>query len=508
MNYQNYNWQVIAGDYNSPFIRNYIWTSAFAMQAKLFDLPQVILGISADGNNIKYIGDLETWKSCHFALREKIENNHKYFFKLVKDQLDFGKKFTKWTEKKIYNTDLKKLSAEKIVSLYKEFIQKQAEFYARGTLLVFLDFQGFSFVEGNLEKFLRSKLSESEYNEVFSVFTEPVKLSFSLAQELALLRIMSNFYDDENWRTAIKLNDWKTIKKDQPKFSRILEKHAEHYGWVFFVYAGPVYGVGDFCNLIKDYLLAGVDPKKKIEEIKKYQKEMKSLKKDWLKKLKPDKFYRLIIKAAGWLVWTKPRRKDLQSLAYWHLEKIQKEIGRRLFLSLAQVRSMSIEMIESGLGGEKIDLDEVNKILRYHVCVPNINSTVSILIGNEAKVFIDKNIECADTEIDESICEIKGTSAFPGIVKGKIKLINLPEEMTKMEYGDVLVSTATSPNIISAIKKASAIVTNEGGLTCHAAIVSREFKIPCVVGTKIATHVFKDGDIVEVDADSGIIKKL
>jgi len=59
-----------------------------------------------------------------------------------------------------------------------------------------------------------------------------------------------------------------------------------------------------------------------------------------------------------------------------------------------------------------------------------------------------------------------------------------------------------------AIKKASAIVTNVGGITCHAAIVSRELKIPCIIGTKIATKVLKDGDLVEVDAQKGIVKIL
>ncbi len=77
-----------------------------------------------------------------------------------------------------------------------------------------------------------------------------------------------------------------------------------------------------------------------------------------------------------------------------------------------------------------------------------------------------------------------------------------------MEKGHILVSHSTNPNILSAMIKASAIITNAGGLTCHAAIVAREFKIPCVIGTKIATKVLKDGDMVEVDAQRGIVRKI
>ena len=77
-----------------------------------------------------------------------------------------------------------------------------------------------------------------------------------------------------------------------------------------------------------------------------------------------------------------------------------------------------------------------------------------------------------------------------------------------MNKGDVLVSIATDPDIVTAMKKASAFVTDEGGLSCHAAIISREMNKPCVIGTKIATKVFKDNDLVEVDANKGIIKIL
>jgi len=64
----------------------------------------------------------------------------------------------------------------------------------------------------------------------------------------------------------------------------------------------------------------------------------------------------------------------------------------------------------------------------------------------------------------------------------------------------------TSPDFIIAIKKCSAIVTNLGGITSHAAIISREFGIPCIVGAKNATEILKTGDLVEVDADNGIVK--
>ncbi|MFA5184745.1 MAG: PEP-utilizing enzyme, partial [Patescibacteria group bacterium] len=74
--------------------------------------------------------------------------------------------------------------------------------------------------------------------------------------------------------------------------------------------------------------------------------------------------------------------------------------------------------------------------------------------------------------------------------------------------GDVLVATMTQPNIISIINKASAIITDQGGIISHAAIISREMKIPCIVGAKVATQVLRNGDLVEVDANKGMVRIL
>lgn len=102
--------------------------------------------------------------------------------------------------------------------------------------------------------------------------------------------------------------------------------------------------------------------------------------------------------------------------------------------------------------------------------------------------------------------KLQGKIAYKGYAKGEVKIINTPKDINKLVEGDILVSINTNPSIIQAIKKASAIVTDEGGITCHAAIVSRELKIPCIIGTKNATEILNDGDLIEVDANKGIVK--
>lgn len=122
----------------------------------------------------------------------------------------------------------------------------------------------------------------------------------------------------------------------------------------------------------------------------------------------------------------------------------------------------------------------------------------------EDYVYLQKPILSKKNSLEVKI--IKGMIAQKGIVRGTAKIVKNVSELNKVKEGDVLVSQMTFPSFIMAMRRASAFVTDEGGITCHAAIISRELNKPCVIGTKIATKVLKDGDMVEVDADRGIVK--
>jgi pyruvate,water dikinase len=100
---------------------------------------------------------------------------------------------------------------------------------------------------------------------------------------------------------------------------------------------------------------------------------------------------------------------------------------------------------------------------------------------------------------------VRGLGASPGMGMGKVKIIRSSKELKNMERGDVLVTEMTTPDFVPGMKKASAIITDTGGMTSHAAIVSRELGVPCVVGTGNATAALKDGMEVSVDGSHGII---
>lgn len=106
-------------------------------------------------------------------------------------------------------------------------------------------------------------------------------------------------------------------------------------------------------------------------------------------------------------------------------------------------------------------------------------------------------------EVLKPLC--KGLPASPGIGRGKVILIKDVSEINLVKEGDILVTEMTNPDMVPAMRKAAGVVTDEGGRTCHAAIVSRELQIPCIVGAKNATKVLKEGQIVTVDATRGVV---
>ncbi|MCK5459831.1 hypothetical protein KAI52_01830 [Candidatus Parcubacteria bacterium] len=122
-----------------------------------------------------------------------------------------------------------------------------------------------------------------------------------------------------------------------------------------------------------------------------------------------------------------------------------------------------------------------------------------------------KNKILKELENQTKKSKIQGMVASKGsknIYQGKVKILLSPNKGDKVKKGDFLIATMTTPDYIIPMKRAAGFITDEGGITCHAAIVAREMNKPCIIGTKIATKVLRDGDLVEVDADKGVVKIL
>ncbi len=127
------------------------------------------------------------------------------------------------------------------------------------------------------------------------------------------------------------------------------------------------------------------------------------------------------------------------------------------------------------------------------------------IVQSRAVTTIKEAVKEKVVENGEKEILVKGEVASPGVASGIVKIIHEISELDKIHKGDVLVTRMTTPDMVPAMQRASAIVTDEGGITCHAAIVSREMGIPCIVGTGNATSILKEGDEVTVHATHGVV---
>ena len=111
----------------------------------------------------------------------------------------------------------------------------------------------------------------------------------------------------------------------------------------------------------------------------------------------------------------------------------------------------------------------------------------------------------SEQESEERIIIAKGLGASPGMASGAVKIVRNTDELDKIEKGDILVTVMTTPDMVPAMKRADGIITDEGGVTCHAAIVSRELGIPCVVGTGDGSKILKENSVVTLDGSKGFV---
>ena len=189
--------------------------------------------------------------------------------------------------------------------------------------------------------------------------------------------------------------------------------------------------------------------------------------------------------------------------AFADSQKLFCQIARRLKMTSQIAQNCTYEELKKALFKQKYPANrEIKNRINYFKFVYH-NDFFEIITG---KPKIKQNRLSDNTPI-------RGQVANPGLARGRVKVVkeklsglNL-KDLSKVQKGDILVATSTSPDMMTAIKKVAAIVTDVGGLLSHAAIVSRELNIPCIVGTNIATRILKDGDIIEVDAQKGFIQK-
>lgn len=403
--------------------------------------------------------------------------------------------------------NLSKLSKQELYKTYHDYYSTYETLHRLHWIQTLADF-GDNLFSKYLMSYLKERVKDSGYSlgDVFSTLTTPLEESLANKEHRDLLMILKEIEADPKMTEFFKTTETRLIEKELAGVSAALDnrlaEHATKYGWLGYGALGPGWGKAYFIDILSSLLRQNAQAEVQLVKIEKDYAELEKRHKQLITELDIDALHQKLFEVAQRLVHDKAYRKDSMFHAWMTMGYLFKEIGRRYFLSVRQVCYMYPHEFEDLLLRDKFSASKLNDRYKYSIQLSTGYYKDDTLVeGEEARKILDNlNFEKQNLE---NIKILIGDCASPGNARGEVAVINKVKDMQKMAEGKVLVSTATNPDLVPAIKKAAVIVTDTGGITCHASIVSRELNIPCVIGTKIATKILKDGDVVDVDATHG-----
>jgi len=410
----------------------------------------------------------------------------KNFNENIKDQwVRQAKKLDKLLSK-VETTKLSAISNNKLFSFYEGVVNNLELESALGTLSDFLSSE--LVVREAKKNLTRLHVVKKDFDDLVSVAMRTRYVSPYIKEQKDFLKIVCDKINGYNITNSLKL-------------------HSKKYWYLQNDYAFSTKLSADyFKELVENYIKEGHDPKKEygklntsINKLSKEKNDLVSL--AFLHRQKKFSDLMKLTDIHG-LLWD--LKKVEMQRAFYYLDLLLKEISNRFSLSFGDIKWYSPYEVRDLLKeGNKANKAEINN--RKIFCVLSITpKKVSVITGLQAKSLattIEKNFIGNRTKI-------YGQVGNKGCARGEVMVVINPRIKSKFKKGQVLVTGMTTPDFIPLMKNARAVITDEGGITCHAAIVSRELNLPCVVGTKNATKILKNGDIVEVDANNGIIKIL
>jgi phosphoenolpyruvate synthase/pyruvate phosphate dikinase len=456
-----------------PFLFDYIMKT-FVSHQNIIGYPSLREHILIKNKNISLEISPYNEKISNFKFLIKNETkNFGYFLNLIKP----------W--EKLRN-DLLKLN--------KEVLSKVAHYNNEKLFLFVKQFTKISFESVVYGSFIECVDPFTEYYK--NIFQKKYKLSSE--QALLYIGILST-PKRRSFLTQEKIDFYKLcLKKVTYKY------YLNKYFWIHTNYSQSKDIIqSDLKKAIKQELSLGIlYIRKQINETIRKERDLHKKKINLSKKIKLDQKDKTIFKLISLCAEYIDIRKESMMRNTYARDKLLLIISKNKKINIKKLRNLRDEELLDLIQNKKLNWQPINKRTNGYVVYFTPKSSID---------FYDKSVKVIYEGYLKSIFQkiLSGTVASAPIdkIRGKICIV-VDVHKEKFKPGTILVTTMTRPEFMSHMRKAQAIITDEGGITCHAAIISRELHIPCIIGTKIATKFLKNGDFVEMNLKNGIIQKL
>lgn len=435
---------------------------------------------------------------------EKVKKDKHLLEKLLRESNEIAFQFLEFCRDHLNEENLKKETDKKLI----EYLYTYMRFYEEYSAF---NVSPWVFLSDKLFDELKSRLKEEDV--IFlSTIAEP---SYSSRFDLALLRLILKVKQKN-----IKLDSFEEFSreiKNEVSLENELNSIVKRYFWIPFEYIGPeMYNQERIFKMIKENKLSVEELNLRIDSLVHEPFILEEKQKESIRRLNLDEETIYLLECLKKLATLQDIKKAYTTESHFYLKYYFKELARRNNVDFMLFYSFLPEEIEEFINSnEEKKSESLMKRFEERKRMISVADTPKnktyILVGGEADKFLkENNLNWPTESRAEKKDSFIGSSVSLGYTVGKARVLNSVKEMNKVQEGDIVIATMTTPDYVPAMKRASAIITEEGGITCHAAIVSRELKIPCIIAIENATSVFHDDDLVEVDARTGkgTIRKL
>jgi phosphohistidine swiveling domain-containing protein len=407
---------------------------------------------------------------------------------------------------KLRKTDLSKLPKEKLADLLEQVNKSAMHWHGVAYNVDAIDATLNPLIQKAIEEMFAGK-KKSEISAAYNTITFPDTLSYANRMNIEQLALLINIKE-----------------KGREKAQKDIKSFLDSYYWVNFQF-------GESKELTEEQLLSGL----KGKSIRSLKKEHSSVTRKFAQSLKDKKKLLQDMAGKGKKLTGKEEklarkgnnhvmldyiqifdeyavlhdlRKEGQVKSVSQIRRIYNELAKRLKVKPGLLYYIwPQELVELARQNKKPDMGLMERRKKVWLCdIDNTGKSIKCIeyFGEEATKRRDAALGYDEQSAQK---ELSGMGASQGRVIGRAKIcLSAKIADEKIGEGDILVTGMTMPEFITAMKCAAGIVTDEGGLTCHAAIISRELGKPCIVGTKMATRLIKEGDLLEVNANHGVVK--
>ncbi len=429
--------------------------------------------------------DMDDVQRATNSIIEAAEKDPFFSKRLMQAWKSDEKKFDVFFEKEFRSLNLGALSDKQLFSLWKKYYKFAIKRFSSTGIIDHFSLGTDSIVSEMVKESVlnqsKKPLRDSELVEIFSIASAPIHQSFINQSEIDLLKIAAG------------------------KSKESLERYQQRYFWIKNnYYTSQVLTVEYFADEIKVWKKSKKDLSKEINKLENTPKLNKVKKAELLKRFKFPRLLRTLLTASEDFTYWQDSRKKATYINIYMGSQLLEEIGKRKSYSVEELKYTTGIEIENLFKNQLPTRKELQNRRENSVFLATPKGFYVSTGGEVEKV----RKQMWESEQKNDVNDFRGLSASLGKVKGRVRILKSVDEIGRIKKGEILVAVMTRPDYIPAMKKAAAIVTNEGGITSHAAIVSRELGIPCVIGTKIATEVLRDGDLVEVNANHGKVTIL